>query len=353
MRYASLFALWLVACVGQVIDGPGGDDGRDGGADTPTTDGGPETVDARPSADAAPPAPLPSIDFDSYHDQDEIAAYLRAVAAARPDIVTFAVLGESYGGLEIAYVVIDATGDPDPPSVYLNGTHHGDEKSSTETTLAFVDYVLQRPDDPDVATLLDDYAIYVQPLVNPDGHEDHRREDYFGRDPNRDYAYPGRSEDNSFDIQECRLVKQLQDAQQFKASIAYHSGITEVVWPWGSTSSATDDHDLFHTISKAAADEMGFGRYMQSWYDYPANGEYSDYAYWKHGTLSVTFEVSSDKTPPSSQLAPIVDRAVAGTMAFLIAVHDTDSGAMAVEIEGTRAIGTVGAVRVIDGEKLE
>src|SRR5689334_1456573 len=56
------------------------------------------SVDAAGGADAAPPGMLPDLTIDHYHSLDEIGAYLRAVAAARPDTVTFHVLGQSAEG---------------------------------------------------------------------------------------------------------------------------------------------------------------------------------------------------------------------------------------------------------------
>lgn len=279
-----------------------------------------------PQPDAAPPAALPAIDFDDYHTQDEIAAYLRAVADARPELVSFHVLGSSYEGSELAYVVIDATGRADAPAIFANGTHHGDEKSATESTLALIDHVLRHPDDPDVAEVLDSYTIYVLPLVNPDGHAHDTRWDVFGRDPNRDYSYPERSDAASFELVEIQLVKELQDDVQFRGAVAYHSGIEEVVWPWGFTADAPEHADELAAVSWAACDAMGFDRCLQAYFDYPTQGEYVDYAYWRHGTLAVTMEVSEVKTPPPAQLAGVVDRAVTGTLAYMVALDEVDSG---------------------------
>ncbi len=306
-----------------------------------------------PTSDAAPPAPLPAIGFDHYHSQEEIAEYLRAVAEARPQTVTFEVLGASYEGREIAYVRIDETGAADPPTIFVNGTHHGDEKSSTEATLAIIDYLLGADDDPDVTAVLGSYAVYVLPLVNPDGHAAGTRWDVFGRDPNRDYAFPGRSEADSFHLQEIQLIRQLQEAAVFRAALAYHAGLTEVIWPWGHSGSHTADHDLFNTLAQTCANSMGFDRWLQAYYEYPAEGDYTDYAYWKHGTLAVTVEISYDKTPSTSSLPHIADIAARGAVAFMRAVYDHDHGALYIEPEVAPHRGSVGSLPVVAGERLE
>jgi len=309
------------------------------------------TIPERP--DAAPPTPLPAISFDHYHSQSEIADYLRAVADARPQTVTFEVLGQSYEGREMAYVVIDATGMANPPTIFVNGTHHGDEKSSTESTLAIIDYLLSEQSDPDVATVLGSYAVYVLPLVNPDGHAADTRGDVFGRDPNRDYAGPARSESESFHIQAIQNIRQLQEAAQFRAALAYHAGLTEVIWPWGHSGAQTDSDSVFHTLAQTCAGAMDFDRYLQAYYEYPALGDYCDYAYWKHGTLAVTVEISYSKTPSTSSLPHIADIATRGAVAFMKAVYDLDHSALSIVPETTRHYGSVGSLPVVNGERLE
>jgi len=307
-----------------------------------------------PQPDAAvPPPPLPTISFNAYHSQSEIAAYLRDVADARPQTVTFEVLGESYEGREIAYVIINATGQANPPTIFVNGTHHGDEKSSTESTLAIIDHLLRSEGDPDVATVLGTYAIYVLPLVNPDGHAAGSRWDVFGRDPNRDYAFPWRSEADSFDIQEIALIHQLQQAAEFRAALAYHAGLTEVIWPWGHSGSQTEDHDVFNTLAQKCATAMGFDRWLQAYYEYPAEGDYTDYAYWKHGTFALTVEISWSKTPSPSSLPHIAEIARDGAVAFMKGFYDYEHGSMLIERETERHYGTVGSLPVVDGERLE
>ena len=270
-----------------------------------------------------------AIEFKRYHSQDEINAYLREVAKAQPSLVVFDKLGQSDKGRELSYVVITKALRADAPVLYLNGTHHGNEKSSTETILGVIDHLTRNQNDPVVADLLSRYRIFLQPMVNADGHAANTREDAFGRDPNRDYAYPGKDDSDAFHISFIRLVKELVDKMNVRAAIAYHSGMEAVLWPWCASKSPTAIKDTFHTLSKIAAEAMGFRNYKQSYYDYPSYGEFIDYLFQKQGTLAVTFEVSSAGNPPASQLERVVERAVKGTMAYLKAVADLDAGRLA------------------------
>lgn len=269
---------------------------------------------------------LPAISFAAYHNLQEIADYLNAVASALPAIATYKVLGQS---VRLPYLIINATCQASPPAIFANGTHHGDEPSSTEAALAIPDYLLRSSTtDASVRSLLQTYAFYVMPLVNPDGFALHTRENAAGLDINRDYSYPGRSDADSFKTVEAGLVKSLQESVGFRAAIAYHSGAQEVLWPWCYTGDATADDSFFTAAGQRTAQAMNFAIYQQSYDDYPTQGEYIDYAYWKSHTLASTFEVSTTKTPSVALLAGVVDSARKGTVAWVQAVSDRDKGSL-------------------------
>src|SRR4051812_26308859 len=64
-------------------------------------------------------APGWALDFNSYHSQEDIDAYMREAARQHPDLVHFHFLGYSQRGREIDYVVL-AKGDPETlPAIYL------------------------------------------------------------------------------------------------------------------------------------------------------------------------------------------------------------------------------------------
>jgi predicted deacylase len=272
-----------------------------------------------------------ALDFSRYHGLEEINSYLQEVAASHPDVAHLHVLGYSQRGREIDYLVL-AKGDADAlPAIYLNGTHHGDEKSSSETVLGLIDFLVRNRQTADVNELLESYAIYLQPVVNPDGFALNSRYDALGRDPNRDYAFPDRADDDSFKIPSVRLVKELTDKVHFRAAVAFHSGMEGVLWAWAYSGRRAADNDTFYTLAKLTAGAMGMPRYMQSYGDYPSRGEFIDYVYMTHGTLAVTVEVSNETTPPAPKLAAVVRRAVAGGMTFLLGVLELDRGELKIE----------------------
>lgn len=293
------------------------------------------------------------LSFAQYHSQDAIKSYLSTAATAHPGLVTFTKLGVSRQGREIDVIAISHADPSTVPSIYFNGTHHGDEWSSTEGILGLADYLITHHDEPAVKSTLDHYAIYLQPLVNPDGHAARTREDSQGNDPNRDYEYPGGSATSAYKLPEIKLVRDLVNAIKPRGAAAYHSGIEEVVWPWCYTSHEAPNAQAVSTAGKMVADAMGFDRYLQSYDDYPTTGEFIDFTFSKLGALSLTFEVSTAKTPSASTLDRVVKTSVKGALTFIDAVKAVDSGTPLPSTFGATTKGSEGAFGHRVGPRLE
>lgn len=275
-------------------------------------------------ADEIDSSQLPVINFDRYHSQAEMESYFASIAAMLPKLASYRVLGQSVQGRDLFYLVIDATCQQKPPAFLAIGAHHGDEKSTSESVLATADYLLREgSSNSEVKSLLERYSVYLLPIMNPDGFAANTRGNADGVDVNRDYSFPGRDDTNSFKEPETQLIKSLQDSVQFQSAITYHSGTLEVIWPWCYTGDAPADDALFTSAGQKAAEAMKFTVYQQSYDDYPTQGEYIDYAYWKHRTFAATFEVSMEKTPPAASLMGIVGTTWSGTLAWLQAVSSS------------------------------
>ncbi len=293
------------------------------------------------------------IDFKNFHSQAQINDYLKQMTQENPTLVRFERLGESDKNREINYILMTKANPATAPAIYLNGTHHGNEKSSTETILALIDTFLSQKDTPEFKALLEQYVFIFQPLVNADGHAANTREDANGRDPNRDYNYPGHEESQSFKTKGIRLVREVLDKYHVKAAVAYHSGMEGVLWPWCATSAPTSIQNIFHTLSKLSAQAMGMDYYVQSYSDYPSDGEFIDYVFMKHETLGVTFEVSNAGNPSTSDLDRVVKRAVQGTLAFIRGVRDLHVGRLALELAPDRTHAGFNPLFVRLGRKVE
>jgi predicted deacylase len=260
------------------------------------------------------------LQFQRYHGLEEVGQFLRSSAQENPEIARFVMLGKSLQGREIAYLAISKNWSPDAPAIYFNGTHHGNEKASTEAVLGLIHFLLRSRDQVEVDRLLRRYRIILQPLVNPDGHAANLRTDSQGIDPNRDYASPTRPEADSFRLVETRLVRRLLSNERVVASAAFHSGLEAVLWPWCHTPTLSQDDPVFKSLGEAVARSMGMPKYTQSFNDYQTEGEFIDYAYMKHGVYALTLEVSLEPSPNAAQLPAVVNRAVMGSMAFMRAL---------------------------------
>jgi predicted deacylase len=261
-----------------------------------------------------------ALQFQRYHDQREIATFLREQAQQFPGLARFEVLGRSQQGREIALLTLSKSWSKDTPALYFNGTHHGNEKASTEAVLALIKHLIDNRDQDEVDRLLRRYRIILQPLVNPDGHALGLRTDSRGIDPNRDYPSPGKKDKPAFRLVETRLVRKLLQRETIVAAATVHSGLEAVLWPWCHTPQLSQHDPIFKSIGEAVARSMGMPRYTQSYYDYKTYGEFIDYAYMRHGIYALTLEVSTEPKPPLDELPDVTRRAIRGSMSFMLAV---------------------------------
>ena len=274
-----------------------------------------------------------AIDFGRYHAADEMLSILKEAASERPDLVTVVSAGQSQMGREISYAIIQRKGAKPQSALYFNGAHHGNEWPSSEAALALLQKVVSNPDDPLITEALDKYAIIIQPVVNPDGHTHQTRETASGSDPNRDYPFPLRADEESFKTPETKIVRSILNVLPSRAAIAYHSGMEGVLWPSCFTDKPTLHHNLFYSLARKTAAAMGMGFFQQSWRDYPTEGEFIDYAYMKSRSLALTFEISRDGIPAETQLQGVVDRALKGSLSFVRSILDIDRGNFQVQTE--------------------
>lgn len=275
--------------------------------------------------------PLSALTFNRYHTQGEINDYLVAKSEQYPDLVETRTLGKSRLGRDINYAIIKPRDHRQRKAIFLNGTHHGNEKSSTEAVIGVMDYLLANQNKPNVRDLLNTFTFYILPLINPDGHAANSRTDSRGLDINRDYSYPLRRSEYSFLTESSQLVRTLMEQVKFRAAIAYHAGMEAILWPACYTGSPPTHLALFRTLSKRTAEAMGFDRYLQSYQDYPSEGEFIDFAYSTYGTLAITMEVSEEPTPRENALPLIIDKSIKGSLAYIQGLRDYELGRLAIE----------------------
>ncbi|MDQ3950699.1 MAG: M14 family metallopeptidase [Gemmatimonadota bacterium] len=118
------------------------------------------------------------IDWKHYHTSAEIEAFMRQWAERRPEIVELYEVGKSFAGRPIWQLTLTnkKTGkDTDKPAAFFEGGRHSGEITATESAFYLAWYLVENyGKDPAVTRLLDEKAIYVKPVVNPDGSDMYR-----------------------------------------------------------------------------------------------------------------------------------------------------------------------------------
>jgi hypothetical protein len=124
----------------------------------------------------------------SYHNYATLTDELNIYTEAYPEICRLYTLGQSVEGRELwAMLISDNPNDEeDEPEFKYVSTMHGNETLGTEMCLYFIDLLLtEYGTDERITSLVDSTAIWIVPLMNPDGFESSTRANANGFDLNR------------------------------------------------------------------------------------------------------------------------------------------------------------------------
>ena len=125
------------------------------------------------------PAQPGVMDFQHYHSEAEINWWLNKWAYEHPDIVELDRVGTTFGDKPIYQITVTnkALGDADDkPAAYFDGGRHSGEITATEAVLYQAwKLITQYGKDRDITQMVNDKAIYLRPLANPDGSEMYRQ----------------------------------------------------------------------------------------------------------------------------------------------------------------------------------
>jgi len=282
-----------------------------------------------------------------YHNYAGVTAELADYAAAYPDICRLYTLGQSVEGRELWAMLItdDPNTEEDEPEFKYISTMHGDEPLGTEMCLYFIDMLLTTYDSNDrVAELVDNTAIWVVPLMNPDGLETNSRYNANGYDLNRTFpAYPDDFTGTMFDGEplgdggrpvEVRRVMQWTADNSFVSSANFHTGALVVNYPYdddgkGSVDSPTPDDLLFEDVSRRYSVHnipMWNSPYFNdgitngaAWYS--ISGGMQDWNYRYASCNDVTIELSDVKKPSAALIPDFWDDNRESMLSYAEAVH--------------------------------
>ena len=292
----------------------------------------PET-DRLPAARFKPEAAQTGLN-GAYHSYAELETDLAALQKQYPDLARVYDLGLSLEKRHIRALKISSqpSGGQTKPEVLFLGCHHAREWISVEVPYHLGKYLLENYAlDPEVRRLVDGAAIWIVPLVNPDGLEytiqyyrywrKNRRDNgdgSFGIDINRNYGFQwgaddvGSSADSfseifrgpaAFSEPETRAVRDFFLSRNIRSLISYHSFSQTIMYPWGYTlQPAAKDSAMSAIAARMAAliqavngRTYAYGESSQELY--LTNGELTDWAYAATGIPAYTIEL-----PPTDEI---------------------------------------------------
>ena len=256
-----------------------------------------------------------------YKDAEAVERIVRDLHARHPEVTSLVELGRTRKERPILALRIAGPG-PDPPerrpSVLLNAGHHGKELLSIEFALDALTSLLDRgTHSAQAARWLAGLAIWVVPLVNPDGNmayvhraARHGRKNGEGVDLNRNYPFRwgALGERGSRSVKtspwyrgpapasepETQAMMRLADQERFVASLSFHTNGTLILTPYTIDGVDNPEPDEALPLAQelaAAAGMQSIGRpYKVKRKMYSVDGTDQDWLRAAHGTVAFIVE---------------------------------------------------------------
>jgi len=125
-------------------------------------------------AESDPPFRV-KIDFNRWHDYDELKADLLRLEAAFPKFLKYSSVGKSYEGRDLMLMTInnpDTGPEMEKPAMLIEANVHGNEIQGGEVCLYTIWYLMENYGRIDrITRLVDERVFYIMPSVNPDGRQ--------------------------------------------------------------------------------------------------------------------------------------------------------------------------------------
>lgn len=257
---------------------------------------------------------------DGYHELPEVLAWLDALATAEPARVSIVELGVSLEGRPIRGVRITNPSRAVHPSILVLGGQHAREWISPAAITFAAEQLATAAEGSAIDLLLDEVAVVMVPVANPDGYvftwTDDRlwrknRRDEHGVDLNRNWSVAWGGEGSSDDPEDGNFRGEAPFSEPETVAVRdfvateirllgfldVHSYGQLVLWPWGFAEGVVADDDArFEDLAVGIADSMmdpydRFYEPMQSSDFYPAAGNSVDWAYGVHGLHALGVEL--------------------------------------------------------------
>jgi predicted deacylase len=259
--------------------------------------------------------PRPDRWFDDhvYHHHSDLTTELTQLQMDHPHFVDLTSIGTSVQGREIWTVRIT---DPSIPAegkkkIYIDGEHHGNEYLGGELCILLIHHLLENQDDPMVQQVLEEYIIWVTPMLNPDGNARDTRSNVNGVDLNRHYPFeftPGGSHGDAPAVEpEVAANVAFMESVELDLYITMHTGIVRMIHPWGYTTDPCPDQSMYENLTEIS-EKHGIVYGQSSVVLYVAKGSAKDFGYGARGVPSFTYEVDDSQNRQISRREDIASR---------------------------------------------
>lgn len=278
-----------------------------------------ERADAKGLAFA--PTLAKAMEWNTYPSYTQYVSIMQHFAATFPSLCMLDTIGTSVNGRLVLALKISGNCrvDEPEPEVFLTSSIHGDETAGFILLLRLADHFLGNYlTDSRVQNLVDNLAIWINPLANPDGA--YRNGDFIvspvrnnanGYDLNRNFPDP---EKRPPVLQKETIdMMRFLSARRFALSVNLHSGEEVVNYPWDRWATRHADDDWFYSISREWADtahvyaRKGYMDFLDngvtngySWY--PVFGGRQDYVTYELGGREITVELDTNFVTPAADL---------------------------------------------------
>ena len=279
----------------------------------------------------------PSEAVELLHTYDSMKEDTQELASQHPDIAIYSEQGISTGldleifSVDVALNITELTEEElnALPTMYVDGTHHGNEGMSAEASFLFLQDVLERSAaDP---SYLEGKRLVVTPSVNPDGYFIDCRNNWNSVDLNRNYpymwgmygtsdtrgscpasgTYRGPSEGSEIETQiNMEMMRNMNLYVYFSA----HTGSNDIVLPWkitGEFAVPIADWDLYEYFLNESTNVSGL-----TYRDPGGAGESIAWGYGARAALSLIVEVDD------MQWSPIVSTTIRGALSNELLMYD-------------------------------
>lgn len=202
-----------------------------------------------------------AMDWVSYPTYSQYDSIMHSFVSLYPSLCRIDTIGKTNYGKYVLALKISDNPDTDEgePETFYSSTIHGNETGGFILMMRLADYLLKNYNtDSRVKNLVDNLAIWINPLANPDGTYKNGntisspiRYNANGYDLNRNFPDP---DVTNVPQKETADMTKFMRAHHFVISANFHSGDEVVNYPWDRWLRLHADNEWFYAISREYAD---------------------------------------------------------------------------------------------------